>query len=42
MKNVLDGYGQQLKSPKSKKFGGLNRDTLASPVINEVLNLINL
>ena len=29
MKNILDGHGQQLKSPKSKKFRGLNRDTLA-------------
>ena len=29
MKNILDGHGRQLKSPKSKKFRGLNHDTLA-------------
>ena len=29
MKNILDGHGQQLKSLKSKKFRGLNHDTLA-------------
>ena len=29
MKNILDGHGRQLKSPKSKKFRGPNRDTLA-------------
>ena len=34
MKNMLDGYGRQLKSPKSKKFRGPNRDTLSSPVPN--------
>ena len=32
MKNMLDRYGQQLKSPKSKKLRGLDRDTLSSPV----------
>ena len=34
MKNMLDGYGWQLKSLKSKKFRGPNRDTLSSPVPN--------
>ena len=34
MKNMLDGYGRQLKSPKSKKFRGPNRDTLSSPIPN--------
>ena len=29
MKNTLDGHGWQLKSLKSKKFRGLNCDTLA-------------
>ena len=29
IKNISDGHGRQLKSPKSKKFRGLNRDTLA-------------
>ena len=29
MKNILDGHGQQLQSPKSKKFRGLNHDTLS-------------
>ena len=29
IKNILDGHGRQFKSPKSKKFGCPNRDTLA-------------
>ena len=29
MKNILDGHERQLKSPKSKKFRGVNHDTLA-------------
>ena len=29
MKNILDRHGWQLKSPKFKKFRGLNHDTLA-------------
>ena len=32
--NMSDGYGQQLKLPKSKKFRGLNSDTLACRVPN--------
>ena len=31
---MLDGYGWQLKSLKSKRFRGHNRDTLCSPVPN--------
>ena len=43
MKNMLDGYGWQLKSPKSKKFGGPNHDTLSSPVPNHFhLSLLHL
>ena len=29
MKNILNGHGRQLKSPKSKKARGPNHDTLA-------------
>ena len=29
MKNILDGHGRQSKTPKSKRFRGLNCDTLA-------------
>ena len=31
---MSDGHGRQLKSPKSKKFRGHNRDTLACRVPN--------
>ena len=34
MKNMLDGYGRQLKSPKSEKLRCPNCDTLSSPVPN--------